>query len=237
MKKILFSAVVALSAAVFAEPAEKKSFPTPLEINLTSPLQLMWGERDVYGLRANLLYGDGYDVFGLDLGFVGVNTGVIGGLQANAFNWTDGAVGGLQIGGVVNYVSQDAAGLQLAGFLSLNRGKMTGLQISPISMNAGFTGLQLGGLNWTDGAVDYAWSSALVNKAGDFSGFQLGAFNLAETVSGAQLGAFNVTFGSVKGAQYGVFNLAENLNGVQLGLVNMVAKGKIPVTLLFNIGF
>lgn len=237
MKKILFSTVVALSAAVFAEPTEKKSFPTPLEINLTSPLQILWGERDVYGLRANLLYGAGYDVYGIDLGFVGVNTGVIGGLQANAFNWTDGVVGGIQIGGVLNYVSQDMTGLQFGGFLSLNRGKMTGLQIAPMNMNNSFTGLQLGCLNWTDGTVEYAWSSALVNRAGDFSGFQLGAFNLAQTVSGAQLGAFNVTFGSVDGAQYGVFNLTDSLNGVQIGLVNMVAKGKIPVTLLFNIGF
>ena len=56
MKRLmLVLAVAAASAHAAPKDDGKKSFPTPIEINLTSPLQLPWGERDVYGLRLNLL--------------------------------------------------------------------------------------------------------------------------------------------------------------------------------------
>lgn len=238
MKKLASTILAAaMTSAVFAQASDKKSSPTPLEINLTSPIQLLWGERDVYGLRLNLIYGDSYDVYGIDWGFVGVNYGDVAGIQMNAYNWVDGSVYGLQFAKTLNAVTQHMRGLQVSGLVSYNQGDMIGAQFAPLNFNGAFAGLQVGALNWNFGAVEYSWLIGVVNNCSEFTGLSLGGLNLADTLTGAQLGMFNIVFGPARGAQYGLINLADHLVGVQVGLININANGRLPILPLLNMNF
>jgi len=95
---VMLAAVAVSACAWAAEEEEIDRNPTPIEIDLFSPVKVWPHERDVYGIRLNLVYGHSENVYGLDLGLVGANKGDVAGVQLNGFNWVDGNVCGLQVG-------------------------------------------------------------------------------------------------------------------------------------------
>jgi hypothetical protein len=117
-----------LESATTTRQAERFSLfsnnSTPLALSLFSPIEVPWGERNVRGLRLNLLYGNTRNLSGLDIGLWntttvtmtgwqlgGVNTsGYTRGLQTGAFNCA-ARLRGLQVG-LFNY-ADSASGLQI----------------------------------------------------------------------------------------------------------------------------
>mgnify|MGYP003332377521 CR=1 FL=1 len=241
MKKLLLIAMVgALAGSAFAEEDEisAERFWTPLQINLVSPLGLPWADRDVYGLRVNLLYGHSIDVAGLDFGLVGATRGSMRGLQMNVYNHVEGVFRGVQFGPFANYTVKTNYGIQLAGLLNWGLDDGAGAQIALLNFNGAYTGLQLGLVNW-DSGLDCGLSIGGFNIADtDFTGCAIAPLNICHgNFRGFQLGVFNLVAGHSEGFQLGVFNASEDHTGAQLGLFNLNCNGHIPVMLLFNVNF
>lgn len=241
MKKLLLIAMIGVFAgSLFAEEDEisAERYWTPLQINLASPLGLPWEDRDVYGLRMNVLYGHSLEIAGLDVGLVGATRGSVRGLQMNVYNHVDGFLRGIQIGPFANYIVKKNYGFQLAGLLNWGLDDGAGAQIALLNFNGAYTGLQLGLVNW-DSGLDCGLTLGGFNIAGaDFTGCAIAPLNICYgNFRGCQIGIFNQVAGHSEGFQLGVFNASEDHTGAQLGLFNLNCGGHIPVMLLFNVNF
>ena len=241
MKKLLIIAMAGLLAgAAFAEEElTVERCWTPLQINLASPLGLPWADRDVYGLRLNLLYGHSLEVAGIDLGLVGSNHGSFRGIQLNGFNYVEGAFRGIQLSPIGNVVAvKKAYGLQAAGIINWNLDDGAGLQFGLLNFSGAYTGAQIGLVNW-DSRLSAGLALGGVNISGsDFSGLEFGLLNTCYgNLRGTQIGLFNMVFGRSRGLQFGVFNAAEDHTGVQIGLLNLNVNGRLPVMAIVNANF
>lgn len=240
MKKLMIMlSAVALAAGAFAAEAfdDVERNPTPIALNLASPLQLPPYDRDVWGLRLNLIYGHSLNVYGLDCGVVGLNKGDVAGVQTEAFNWADGNVYGLQVAGICNYVTGDFYGLQAAA-MNWNLADTYGLQVGVLDFGMAVRGLQVGGLNWDYGSVDGGQVGAVNVARHDVTGAAIGALNYSHgNLTGCQIGAFNFINGTGRGMQIGVINSAQRFYGVQLGLVNINVMGRLPIMVIANANF
>ena len=263
MKKLaIASAVFALGASVFAAETqeaeqtdafhesvkeESKNF-TPVQISLASPLSVTWGERDVYGLKANIFYGYSRNVYGLDLGLVGSNLGKFAGLQLNGFSVVDGDGCGVQFGALGNFVAKNFRGVQVGGLINWCRSEgvgsddeselTAGVQLALFNFASGIYGVQLGAMNWNSYTAK-GCDLGFVNVAqSDFSGLQLGAFNYTKGVfKGVQCGVFNMVFGMSDGLQLGLVNASDDHNGAQIGLLNLNTVAALPVMCIVNVNF
>ena len=242
MKKLLTIALVgALAGSVFANDDEDLVVErcwTPVQVNLFSPLGVLWADRDVYGLRLNLIYGHSLEIDGLNLGLVGANRGMVRGLQANLFNYVDGGFRGVQFGPIANFNTKNAYGVQFGGIVNWNLEDSAGLTLGLLNIGVGYTGVQLGGLNWNSGAVT-GFSLGFVNAAQtDFKGCGLGFANFCKgNLRGCQLGIFNMVSGRSDGLQLGVFNASEDHSGIQIGLLNINGNGALPIMPIINANF
>lgn len=242
MKKLLLIAMAGmLAGSAFANDEEELAVErswTPIQVNLFSPLGVMWSERDVYGLRLNLFYGHSLDVAGLDLGLVGANRGSVYGLQANLFNYVDGVFRGVQFGPIANYGVKSVYGVQLAGFVNWCLDDGAGLKLGLVNVGSGYDGVQMGLVNWNYSSVA-GLSLGLVNSVQtDFIGFEMGVLNFCKgNFRGLQFGVFNMAAGQSDGLQLGVFNASEDHNGVQIGLLNINGNGRLPIMVLVNANF
>jgi len=240
MKKLtIMLSAMAIAAGTFAEEiddVERK--PTPIDLGLMMGLKLPPYERDVWGLKLNILHSHELNVYGLDTGFIGCNTGDAAGLQANVFNWVDGAAYGVQIGGVGNYVTGDFYGLQIGGLLSYNLGETYGAQLSLLNFDTAFCGLEVGGLNWNYAGMTGIQLGVVDVERHDVTGAQVGAFNFCRgNVTGGQIGVFNFVNGTGHGFQLGLVNAAQRFYGVQVGLVNVNIFGRLPIMVIANANF
>jgi len=183
---------------------------------------------------------------------------VIKGYSADFVTHAD-ALYGTQVG-VLNFVRDEAVGIQFGGVFSQCGGPLKGSQFSGVFNNAGETvsGFQGAGVfNIAKGKVSGGQWSGVYNIAeegidgfqgagvfnitgGDSSIFQgSGTFNINNgDFRGFQgSGVFNMNSGEIKGAQVsGVFNQTESLTGLQMSVVNAaryVAGAQIGVV---NVG-
>ncbi len=161
--------------------------------------------------------------------------------SVNVFWGANGGVDGVEIGGLVNTVTNDVEGIQIAGLANTVGGSVSGTQVGGLfNVVEGHThGIQLAaGFNVTR-QTDAVQVGGLFNIAAqDASGLQLaGAFNVGSGKAGVQAaalfnrsgdstrtqlaGLFN-SAGDVSGAQVSaLFNKARYVKGFQLGLINV----------------
>ncbi len=146
---------------------------SPLQISFTGSYQLVPAEKDVYGLRLNLPVGENDNIYGLDLGFVGITKNSYNGIMLNLFgNFSAGSTKGIELAGLINFNisgpilmtegGSGAKGIQLAGLMNLNLGDIDGIQIA-----------------------------GLFNSAQSVRGIQIGLINVTEELSGLQIGLVN----------------------------------------------
>lgn len=239
MKKLTLAAVMAfIAGGVFAGQnlAESRNFCSPVGFSLAAPLQFPGMGDSVCGFRYNVFMAYNDDVYGLDLGTVGINTGDMKGLQINTFNWSNGKVDAFQISAFANVALDDVDALQIGTF-NIVRGDMTGLQLGLVNVEDVFHGLQIGGFLNLNSADSCGAQIALANEnIENFTGFSCGVINHARSGSGFQLGVVNAA-DRVTGFQLGVFNAANDMTGLQIGLVNLICEGTVPVMTVANANF
>jgi hypothetical protein len=208
-------------------------------VNLFSPVQLPASDRDIYGLRLNLGYGENPRVYGLDFGLFGLARGSVAGVQLQAFNWNEGVVDGLQVGALASVDMQGFTGIQVAGVCNVDYGQTIGFQVGGLfNRNEIFNGVQVAGIvnkcNDTSKGLQFAF---LNYNSGEWCGASFGALNYVGKFSGLQLGVFNFIQYQGTGVQIGLFNAAQQLTGMQIGFLNMICIGYTPLLPFVNFSF
>jgi hypothetical protein len=221
-----------------------------------------------HGLQGGFSNYVGTEGWGLQAGaanFVGrghVDDGYSG-LQVAGFS-NSGSADGIQLAGYFNgalkrsrdipWIHGDIRGLQIAGVANIAK-SVAGVQVAAGNASfEGFSGLQVGGINFAGGAnrsrpvQDTAWIPG-DDVTGPVWGLQIaGAANLAfaDHVAGVQVAAlFNVSGDSFSGLQVGGVNVVESrtdieadargmCSGVQVGVINMVGGGSVVQFGLWN---
>ncbi len=185
---------------------------SPFQIGLWPPAQLVPRENTICGTRLNLIRGDNFAVWGMDLGII--NDAVqLKGLQAGALTLVRGRADD----------KSDSWGLQVAGFNLIHNSSFAGGQLGFIlngSWQSSISGLQ----------------AALLNGCDEIKGLQLAAYNEAIIVNGVQVGLFNKAQ-NINGLQIGLLNVCKALSGMQMGLFNEAKDGPIAFMPIINIGF
>lgn len=235
MKKLLAFSLLALS--VTSVNAEAAWF----QYSIASPgdLLLPWNRPDVYGLRLDMPYGHNKgNVYGLDIGFVGVADLDMCGLSITGANIVDlGATEGLQIGAIANR-TKEVYGAQISGVLNWNEDIFYGLQIGSVNLNGEFYGLQVGGINWFNSNGCGASLGGFFLSDASFLGFSAAALNYSmKRMDGVQLGGINLAAEHSCGLQIAVINIAKFHEGVQLGLININGLGFLPCFPGINFNF
>ncbi len=209
----------------------------PVQASLYPTLQLVPYDRDVTGVRLNLI-GVNRNMTGVDVGVINQSDESFRGVGVGVVNLCQGDVGGLSIG-FINHVNGDMVGFQgipvLSFWNALNvvHGKITGIQGGLYNQAHEISGLQ-GGL-FNVGYQAKGGQIGLYNYSDTFGGVQLGIINIAyEEAHGLQVGLYNGT-GHFRGLQIGIVNQTQTLEGLQLGLVNAVSqKESLPVMVFAN---
>ena len=214
---------------------------SPLQISFLPPYQLVSAEKDVYGLRLNLPVGDNVNIYGLDLGVMGVASESNMGIMLNLFsNYNSGgSTKGIQIGGMgnVQYIP-DMQGIQIAGLINLNLNRLNFLTNKNIG-GSGTKGIELAScLNLNFGDIDGIQLAGLANTGGEVRGIQIaGLFNRGGEVRGIQLAGLLNIAESVRGIQIGLINGTEELSGLQIGLLNYISESPVPILPIINLKF
>ena len=241
MKKtslVLLSLAVAGAVSARDLHTAEEHLVTPLEVSLWTPLQLTSPARNVYGLRWNIFYGENFNVYGVDVGLSGYAFNNIGGLQASAFNWVDGNMAAIQLGGLANVVNANADGIQFGGLVNYTRGEFRGLQLgSLLNCDGEFCGVQLATFNYVNGASMGVQLGVANSAVSEFHGWSCGLVNYAERMHGLQLGVINAINESGRGVQIGLCNAAAQFAGVQIGLFNIIGNGALPIMVIANAQF
>ncbi|MBB6459220.1 STN domain-containing protein [Flammeovirga kamogawensis] len=124
-------------------------------------------------------------------------------------------------------------GLEVGGFVNINRNNMKGVQIAGISNIVGkdVHGVQTGGIiNYDMGSVDGLQVGGIINVVEDsLVGVQIGGINnnVRENVRGLQIGGIiNTTRTDIKGVQIGgIYNYSKKVYGAQIGgILNTTQK-------------
>ena len=165
----------------------------------------------------------------------------------------NGGLGGIEVGGFVNTITNNMQGFQLAGIGNQVEGDMQGGQLATIfNYNQGFTkGVQASLFNIanTGNVIQLAGIANIIQE--DFDGLQAAILgNYAkEQANGIQsAGLFNYTEGlansqfslglnkavAVENLQVGLVNIAKKVNGRQIGLVNIADSADKTPFGLFN---
>ncbi|BCS96193.1 hypothetical protein DSLASN_18250 [Desulfoluna limicola] len=233
-------------------------------MSLWPSVQAFAEDRNVYGLRANFLYGSSADVVGLDLGLVRSRSHHMKGIQVTGvYNECRGGAYGIQVALLGNRVDGDVMGVQLSPLSLLFEpvrndvgGKMLGLQLGDNEVQGDATGIQIGWnevggdscgiqVGWNEGVgkmvgLQLAFANNILpwfleeKETGDMTGFQAALVNRANRTHGVQVGVFNESV-ALSGMQLGLYNTAEKASGFQLGLVNRCDEMKGIQTGLVNV--
>ena len=158
---------------------------SPVSVSVIPPVQFPAKDFSVTGVRASALWGQHYDVYGIDLGLVG--------------NITEQSFVGSALSGVFNYTKGDTTvlGLQLAGLTNINTNKtnVIGLQAALganyNSAASSVTGIQLALANLSKHTDIYGLQVGVYNRAKSVYGFQIGLVNSCDNLHGLQIGLIN----------------------------------------------
>lgn len=235
MKKSMIVATLALAASFALETRaddEREWDWSPVGFGIAAPVQLPYTYTDIKGARFGGFYGYNRNVYGFDMGFVGMELDDFKGCQLAAFTWSSGAVVGAQFGLFANIVHDTTTGFQF-GLANVDYGDVVACQFGAINSVGAFKGVQVGMFNW-DGLEYYGLQFGIVNYArGKFEGCAFGILDYTAELKGAQIGLFNSAT-TVKGVQVGLVNACETISGFQLGLVNMITESPVPLMVLAN---
>jgi len=135
-------------------------------------------------------------------------------------------------------ISKHIKGFAPAGALNINTQDVIGFQAACVMNLAGeVTGLQAGALNVAKTLNGYQ-PGVIGSIARESNGLQTALFTVAKKLDGVQLAAVNVC-GEVENTffQMGIVNVATKKRGVQLGLINVIKGGKIPFLPFFNLSY
>ena len=161
----------------------------------------------------------------------------------------DRNLSGVQLNLLAGDVEQRLRGLQLSAFISLVRGRATGVQIAPLYNYAqSINGVQFSTmLNITESAARGWQASSTANIAiegdgllqmaltnvvlGQLRGVQFGATNYAGALRGLQFGVVNVTTGETDGPQIGLINSTRDTTALKIGLVNLTPNTRVQLML------
>ena len=123
----------------------------------------------------------------------------------------------VQVGAISSVAADGGKGLQLSTFTNTSGGNFNGAQISAITnlTQTMHKGVQLGGM--------------LNVASGEMGGWQVAAFNYADSLRGAQIGVFNTARHIRKGWQLGIINYTKDTipGATRIGLVNISPKTTI----------
>ncbi len=198
---------------------------TPVAVGLVSPVQLPWGcaQWDVFGLDLGLLYMDTAKVYGLGVnGIAARNRDDVMGLSVSGLcNYSEKNVYGVRSTLGINIAKGDGYGFEAAGFSY--RKNFTGVDCNFLgAMQENVTGIQFGGLANVSRVQSYGLTAAI-------------GVNIATKAYGCQTaGIFNMTE-ELHGAQIGIVNFAEQCPwGFQIGLVNIIMDNTIKVLPIVN---
>lgn len=121
-------------------------------------------------------------------GFFNANKGNVRGFQGSGFlNIVHGEFQGAQFGGFANVNSGKFNGAQMAGFCNVNTNNLNGAQLSGFANTAvgNLNGVQASGFaNVVTDTIIGSQLSGFVNYAKHVKGFQIGVFNISDTISG-----------------------------------------------------
>lgn len=133
-------------------------------------------------------------------------------------------------------ISKHVIGFAPAIALNINTQDFTGFQAACVMNVAGeITGLQAGAFNVAKTLNGYQ-PGVIGCIAREANGLQTGLFNVAKKLDGVQIAAVNVC-GEVEDTffQMGIVNVATKQHGIQFGLVNVIKDGWVPFLPFFNI--
>jgi hypothetical protein len=178
--------------------SEAHALTSPIGISLFPPVQLPPTDFTITGVRLDLIWGDHYNVYGIDVGTL--------------VNSTRQNFGGLEFAGGlnINHGSANVFGVQLAGIANINEQKLyvLGIQAALINSNSGeatLVGFQLGAANLNAHTKVYGFELGLYNRALSVTGFQIGLINSTADLHGLQIGLLNFN-------DHGLFAVAPILN-------------------------
>lgn len=155
-------------------------------------------------------------------------------LSLNVFAGVTGGVDGIELGGFVNMNRYTMNGLQASGFGNIVNGEVNGMQLTGFFnfANSYTTGLQGAGfVNVINSDADVIQASGFTNFInGNLKGIQATGFaNLVSGNSEIQASGFvNITGGKLNGIQAtGFVNVAREIEGLQMaGFVNLAKNVK-----------
>ena len=133
-------------------------------------------------------------------------------------------------------LSKYVKGFAPAGALNINTREFIGFQAACVMNIAGeLTGLQAGALNIAKTLNGYQ-PGVIGSIASEANGLQTALFTVAKKLDGVQVALVNVC-GEVESTffQMGLVNVATKKYGIQLGLVNVIKDGWVPFLPFFNI--
>ena len=243
MKKIiLFLTAAVLLQAGFAFAQDPEFYDDggayPVQIGIWPTLQFVPYDRDVTGLRINVI-GVNRNMTGVDVGLINQTDVKFSGVGLGLANLSKGDYNGVGIG-VVNHVNGDSVGVFGVPVLSalycavnVVHGELTGLQGAWYNQAGGMNGLQGGAVNV--GETTKGGQLGIYNYTGSMGGIQVGLVNMAyKDAHGLQIGLFNGA-GHYRGLQIALVNQAQTLEGLQIGIVNAVSqKDTLPVMVIAN---
>ena len=171
MKKLILFLILIMSLSItsFSET-------TNFQLGLTPTLNINQGE-DVKGVRIPVLFGTTEKVTGVDFNIFASDVDEFTGLQ-----------GGIFLGaGIFNKVNTRFKGVGL-GLINLHGGSSEGFLFGVENHTNEFTGLKVGGFNYSKSKSSYEFG--LINYSKE-AFFQFGALNIAEQINGVQIGFLN----------------------------------------------
>ncbi|MBO4490949.1 MAG: hypothetical protein J5944_06270 [Lentisphaeria bacterium] len=133
-------------------------------------------------------------------------------------------------------LSKYVKGFAPAGALNINTREFIGFQAACVMNLAGeITGLQAGALNIAKTLNGYQ-PGVIGSIASEANGLQSALFTVAKKLDGVQVALVNVC-GEVESTffQMGLVNVATKKYGIQLGLINVIKDGWVPFLPFFNI--
>lgn len=179
-------------------------------------------------------YFQGQDTRMLSLGLVGAWSGRVRGLSVSGAVGVTENLAGIQIGGALSLSLEDAVGIQVGGAASIALEDLDGLQFAGgTSIALGrMRGVQVaGGLN-VAGELAVGGQISIANYAAELRGLQFGTLNLAGSMVGVQAGVVNYA-NDVHGVQLGLLNVASgNVHGMQIGIVNLAKSADASIGLV-----
>lgn len=120
--------------------------PSPVQLALFNPAQIVKEDQSVGILRIDLIYGKNANVTGLDLGLINHTTGDQAGLSYGIVNVVQGSFTGWQ-DNLISIADTSFLGLQSGAYNQSKDGH--GVQFGIVNVTEKMSGLQLGFVNYT----------------------------------------------------------------------------------------